>query len=167
MGKHQSAPEHSRTDWQTPDHVLNLVRKVGRIMLDPCTTYENPTAAQAFLTAEVDGLSRPWHCADGEPIGLIYCNPPYGRAIGKWVNKCGDESLLHKGTVIALVPANTDTAWYDDAIESADAVCEVRGRLRFKGAPGPAMFGSAVFYYGREPHLFCHVFAELGRTRLL
>jgi len=41
----------------------------------------------------------------------VFCNPPYGKAIGKWVEKCYKENL--KGVaVVMLIPARTDTSWF-------------------------------------------------------
>lgn len=168
MSLHQTAPEHSRTDWQTPDRVLELVRQMGPIGLDPCTSEDNPTAAENYFTEFHDGLGECWR-----GFGLIYENQPYGRTIGRWVDKAiaemdnAPEGVdCSRDELIMLVPANTDTVWYDRAATSADARCEVRGRLTFKSAKGPAMFGSALFYWGPRAHLFCHIFSTLGRCYL-
>lgn len=44
-----------------------------------CATDEN-TKCSTYYTKEQDGLSMPW-------FGTCWCNPPYGREIGKWVAK--------------------------------------------------------------------------------
>ena len=62
----------------------------------------------------------------------VFCNPPYGKAIGKWVEKCYKENL--KGvTVVMLIPARTDTSWFHKYIYNNPNV-EIRflkGRLKF------------------------------------
>jgi hypothetical protein len=136
---------------------------MGPIMLDPCTTSDNPCFAQRWLS--VDGLVQSWKAIAG--LGLIYVNPPYGRELPPWVAKCCVEGRSFDCEIILLVPARTDTAWYDNANDSADVLCEWRGRLTFKGAPSPAPFPSAVFYWGPRPYLFCHVFQSHGRMRIL
>ena len=163
MSLHQSRTASSSDEWQTPERVLELVRTVNRIALDPCTTKSNPVGAdECYYLPKHDGLLLRWSVG----AGLNYVNPPYGRAIAGWVECCVENSLWDC-EIIALVPANTDTRWYDRANTTANARCEVRGRLTFKGAPAPAKFGSAVFYWGAQPYLFCHVFAALGRVAFL
>ena len=46
----------SRSDWQTPDSILLLVRAVigGPIGLDPATSPDNPTRALEFYTAALE-----------------------------------------------------------------------------------------------------------------
>lgn len=152
-----------RMDWQTPDVVLDLVREVGVIRLDPCTEVANPTGAQEWISPPGDGLSYDWQPARS---GVVYVNPPYGRSLQTWIAKCCTEGTAGS-EIVLLVPARPDTAWYDAAHDSANAKCEWRGRLRFKGAPHCAPFPSALFYWGPQPWLFCHVFAPHGRVEVM
>lgn len=70
-------------------------------------------------------------------------NPPYGRGItGRWMAKVAAEVALG-ATVVALVPARTDTAWFHEhAI--AHETRFVKGRLRFGSGTNSALFPSAV-----------------------
>lgn len=71
--------------------------------------------------------------------GAVFCNPPYGREIGKWVAKAAREA--EKGaTVVLLLPARTDTAWFHDFLYGRAEIRFLRGRLRFciDGIPGDA-----------------------------
>lgn len=150
----------ARGDWQTPDCVLERVRKVAPIGLDPCTSPENPCGADYCSTPLLggDGLLADW-TAFHAPGRLVYCNPPYGRGIGAWVEKCHDE-YMRGGEVIALLPARTDTRWFPwDAV----AICFWRGRLTFKGAPAPAPFPSAVVYWGQRYWAFNDAFCDVGK----
>lgn len=158
---HAALNSSERMDWQTPDSVLELVRKVGVIALDPCTVPSNPTGALEIICER--GLESVWF-TDGD--GLVYVNPPYGRELPRWVDKT-IASSADGCACILLVPARTDTRWYDAAKSAASALCEVRGRLVFRGAPASAPFPSAVFYFGPQPFLFCHVFQSLGRVQVL
>ena len=165
--------------WQTPPEFLELVRKVGHIRLDPCTTDTNPVGADVFYTPADDGLSKPW---GADESGVVFVNPPYGRGIGEWVKRCaqaGGECL----SVVALVPARTDTSWWHNYAISADLVCLWRGRLTFwepnpdTGVAGPATrhnkrtgvpekcaapFPSAVLFWGLNTHLFADAFRDYG-----
>lgn len=73
----------------------------------------------------------------------MFCNPPYGREIGKWVRKCYEESQKPGTLVVMLIPARTDTSYFHDYIWGKAEVRFVRGRLHFndsaQGAPFPSM----------------------------
>ena len=147
-----------KMDWQTPDNVLDLVRQVGPIALDPCTTDDNPTKALAYYTPATDGLSQSWTDSNG----IVYVNPPYGRALPLWLDKCWHEADAG-AEVLALVPARTDTTWWQSNVLGA-SICFWRGRLRFKGAPHPAPFPSALLYWGYRDSQFRKVFEGFGWT---
>ena len=74
----------------------------------------------------------------------MFCNPPYGRKVGKWVQKCFQE--VYAGNckcVVLLVFANTDTKWFHDWIYHKAEVRFIKGRLKFGGgrvnSPKPSM----------------------------
>jgi len=148
-----------RMDWQTPENVLALVREFagGQIALDPCTTVDNPTGALRWLTPVEDGLSALWH---GQ--GLAFVNPPYGRELRSWARKMQGEGRFSSRAIIGLVPARTDTVWWQAHITSASAICFWRGRIRFRGAPASAPFPSALPYWGPNVRRFREVFGPYG-----
>ena len=126
-----------RDDWETPQALFEELDARWRFTLDPCSTHENAKCARHF-TAEEDGLAQSW---EGE---TVFCNPPYGREIGKWVRKCAEESRHAK--VVMLIPARTDTAYFHDYIYGKARVTFLRGRLKFERggvamqcAPFPSM----------------------------
>ncbi len=151
-------------NWQTPPEFLDVVRKMGPIGLDPCTTMDNPVGADIFMfpppggmTAGIDGLAAGW---GGGKFGVVFCNPPYGRGLGAWSAKMKDEAK-RGAEIIGLLPARTDTKWWQD-VTSADAVCFWRGRLKFVGAPHAAPFPSAVPYWGPRAVEFRRIFSQYG-----
>ena len=75
-------------------------------------------------------------------------NPPYGREIGKWMKKAY-ESSLHGATVVCLVPARTDTAWWHDYAMKGN-IEFIRGRLKFGSSKNSAPFPSAVVVFQRS-----------------
>lgn len=80
---------------------------------------------------------------------IVFCNPPYGRELPKWVKKCYEESL--KGTlVVMLIPARTDTRWFHDYIYGKAEIRFIKGRLRFGNAKQSAPFPSMVVIYGNQ-----------------
>ena len=152
----------AKDTWQTPECVLERVRRVAPIGLDPCTVPENPTDALFIYTPDDNGLTQPWYTY-GDEHALIYVNPPYGRGIGAWVSKCCEASEWGE-TVIALLPARTDTLWFP---WGADAICFWHGRLTFKGAPAPAPFPSAVVFWGSNVGAFREAFKGAGKVVML
>jgi hypothetical protein len=72
-------------------------------------------------------------------------NPPYGRTIARWMAKAV-ESAAAGATVVCLVPARTDTAWWHDYAVKGE-IRFLRGRLKFGGAQHSAPFPSAVVIF--------------------
>jgi phage N-6-adenine-methyltransferase len=145
--------------WCTPPEVLELVRRLGPIGLDPCSNGRSVVRAPVEWRGKpgVDGLAQSW-----VGHGLVYCNPPYGRAIKVWMQKCATEGALG-AEIIALIPARTDTKWWHESVvEGADSVCFWRGRIAFLGATQGAPFPSALIYYGPRPADFGAIFASVG-----
>lgn len=159
----------TKHDWMTPSVVLERVRMVAPIALDPCTTEDNPTGAKlAFYPPTYDGLSVGWAGPAIAVAGLTYVNPPYGREIGAWVDGCVEAAAPYDLSghefhpeIIALVPARVDTAWYRRCVETAQAIRFWNGRLTFKGAPHPAPFPSALIYWGDRARRFHRAFADV------
>lgn len=73
-------------EWATPQAFFDELNKEFNFTLDPCATPQNAKCAR-FFTKEIDGLAQSWR---GE---VVYCNPPYGRDIGKWVAKAHAETI--------------------------------------------------------------------------
>lgn len=127
-------------EWYTPFGVFESLNLEFRFTLDPCATKENAKCS-IFYTIEDDGLTMDW----GENI--FFCNPPYGRNISKWVEKCLYSSK--KGTVVVmLIPARTDTKyWHDFIFGKAKEIRFIKGRLKFGGSDTNAPFPSAVVVF--------------------
>ena len=131
----------SATDlWATPQAFFDKLNAVHGFTLDACATHEN-AKCQFYFTKEVDGLSKKWN-------GTVWMNPPYGREIGDWMRKAY-ESSLGGATVVCLVPARTDTAWWHDYAMKGE-IDFIRGRLKFGDAKNSAPFPSAVVVFKPE-----------------
>lgn len=109
-------------DWPTPADLFDALDREFRFTLDPCASAANAKCAN-FFTKEDDGLSQEW-------AGSVFMNPPYGREIGKWVAKAY-ESAEAGATVVCLIPARTDTAYWHDYVMRATEVRFIRSRLHF------------------------------------
>ena len=77
---------------------------------------------------------------------MCWMNPPYGKEIGKWMEKAYEESRKNGTTVVCLVPARTDTAWWHD-FAMRGSICFLRGRLKFGGSKNAAPFPSAIIVF--------------------
>lgn len=131
----------SATDlWATPQWLFDDFNAEFGFTLDACALPSNAKCAKYF-TPEVDGLAQDW---GGE---VVWCNPPYGREIGKWVKKCAEESKKNNTTVVALLPARTDTRWFHEYIYHKAEVVFLRGRLKFGDAKNSAPFPSMIVIF--------------------
>ena len=128
-----------KTDlWETPQEFFNTMDKEFHFNLDVCALPENAKCA-AYYTPEMDGLAQPWY-------GRCWCNPPYGREIGRWVEKAS-ESATYGALVAMLLPARTDTRWFHDYILGKAEVRFLRGRLKFGNSKNNAPFPSMVVVF--------------------
>ena len=132
----------SKSDlWETPQDLFDKLDAEFHFNLDVCALPENAKCA-AYYTPEMDGLSQPWY-------GRCWCNPPYGRQVCRWVEKA-IRSALEGATVVMLLPARTDTAWYQDYIDPFVRPRFIRGRLKFGGAKNSAPFPSMLVAFGKD-----------------
>ena len=130
----------SKTDlWSTPQATFDELDSEFHFTLDPCSTHENAKCEKHY-TKEDDGLSKDW---SGE---RVFCNPPYGREIGKWVKKCAESKSL----VVALLPARTDTKWFHEYIYGKAEIRFIKGRLKFGDSKNSAPFPSMVVIWRNE-----------------
>lgn len=131
-------------EWATPRSLFDALNAEFHFTLDVCATPEN-AKLPLFFTREMDGLAQDWR---GH---VCWMNPPYGRAIGAWVEKaatCGARA-------VALLPARTDTRWWHEHIWDEEhhrprpgvQVRLLRGRLKLGGATTGAPFPSAVVVF--------------------
>lgn len=130
----------SKTDlWETPQEFFDELDREFHFDLDVCALPENAKCAR-YYTPEQDGLSRPWD-------GVCWCNPPYGRDIGKWVQKAYEENKKENNFIVMLLPARTDTKWFHDYIYGKAEIRFVKGRLKFGESKNSAPFPSMVVVF--------------------
>lgn len=110
-----------KMDYCTPQDFFDSLNTEFHFALDAAATKEN-AKCRMFYTPENDGLKNPWNVGGG----AVFCNPPYGREIGKWVRKAYEEAQNGQ-TVVLLIPARTDTAYFHDYIYGKSEIRFVRG----------------------------------------
>src|SRR5947209_3522607 len=124
-------------EWETPQSFFDDLNSEFGFTVDVCATPDKAKVAK-FFDPQADGLSKKWD-------GVCWMNPPYGRGIGRWTAKA-KESAEAGATVVCLLPARTDTAWWHDHCIMQE-VRFVRGRLKFSGCKNSAPFPSAVVIF--------------------
>ena len=131
----------SKTDqWETPQEFFDELNKEFYFTLDPCADDFNHKCKKYF-TKEDDGLIQDW---TGE---RVFCNPPYGREIGKWVEKCSKENCE---VAVMLIPARTDTKWFHDYIYNKAEIRFIKGRLKFGQSRNAAPFPSMIVIFRKS-----------------
>lgn len=131
-------------DWATPQALFDeWDAKCGPLEIDVCASEQN-AKCRRFFTKEQNGLAQSW------APHRCWMNPPYGRTIGFWMRKAYEEARLG-ATVVCLVPARTDTAWWHEYAKHGD-IHFIRGRVKFGSAKHSAPFPSAVVVF--KPFLY-------------
>ena len=84
--------------------------------------------------------------------GTVFCNPPYGEARDRWVDRCIAEGNARQ--VVLLVPSHTETRTFQRALKACTSVLFIKARLRFgvlrenrrqeAASHGSALFGFSV-----------------------
>ena len=145
-----------RHDWRTPPELFEAIETqvlttLGQrrdcswnFTLDAAASDDNHLCIDYF-TEKDDALSQDWYTS-----GWVWVNSPYGRDIGKWVDKAIEEHK--KGAKIVLLAfASTDTQWFAKAWEAASATIFLTGRVNFLDHAGnkraPAPKGSVLFVF--------------------
>ena len=127
-----------KMDYCTPQSFFNELNDEFHFVLDAAAT-ERTAKCDRYFTPKTDGLSQNWNVE-----GAVFCNPPYGRSIGKWVEKAYKEALKIPYPIVMLIPSRTDTKWFHEYIYKKAEIRFLKGRLKFEDDGGVA-FDAAPF----------------------
>jgi len=156
-------------NWNTPKWILDLVRKLGPIDLDPCSNPMSIVGARHEYgnCPEIpgNGLWVKW-----EKHRLIYVNMPFD-TIYPWTRKAKRTRALIRNNpecqICMTVPADrTETKAWDPIWESADVIALTKSRVNWlsKGRESNTTRGStAIVYWGLYEQLFTRIFASKCR----
>ena len=136
-------------DWATPQALFTRVDFEFGFVLDAAASPHN-TKCRDHLSVKDDALSCDWTAIAGDisDTGAVWLNPPYGRDIGKWIQKAYEESC--KGLVVVVLTfCRSDTKWWMKASE----VRLIKGRVRFEGAPSSAPAPSCLLIFDESKRL--------------
>lgn len=135
-----------KDDWETPAWLFEKLNAEFHFTLDPCCTHETAKCRKHY-TPEENGLLQDWQ---GE---TVFCNPPYSRKTRKnpgqiaWVKKCMEEGRKPGTTVVALLPARTDTELFHRYIYGKAEIRFLKGRVNFIDhgrEAGRPLFGTMI-----------------------
>jgi site-specific DNA-methyltransferase (adenine-specific) len=136
-----------RQDWETPQDLFDRLNEKYQFTLDLAASKDN-TKCESYFTEETNSLDKHWFLLKG----WLWLNPPYGREVKDWVNKCNLEAELG-AKIIALLPARVDTLWYHNYIYRKYYHTFLKGRLKFEingEKTDPAPFPSMIVKFERN-----------------
>ena len=158
------AQNSGNNEWYTPPEYIEAARVVlGGIDLDPASS---PIAneiikADKFYSSDDNGLEREW-------AGRIWMNPPYSQPEIEQFSKKLTASIESGNVTEAIVLVNnaTETYWFQNMLAYCEAVCLIRGRVRFidpQGNPsGAPLQGQALLYFGANREKFVEAYSKTG-----
>lgn len=131
----------SKTDeWSTPQDLFDKLNEEFNFDLDVCANESNHKCS-LYYDRKQDGLKMPWN---GH---IVWCNPPYGKEIAKWVERAYIEHKTHGTTIVMLLPARTDTIWFHTYVLGWADIRFLKGRLKFGDSKNSAPFPSMLAIY--------------------
>jgi len=125
MGKFDGKFESGSQEWETPQWLFDVLNIGFNFSCDVAADEDN-TKCVKFMDENLDALTQNWE-------GVCWMNPPYGQ-VGKWVKKAFNEFQKGGTTIVALIPARTNTIWWHDYCMGASAIHFIKGRVKFSDA---------------------------------
>lgn len=130
-------PKSAGTVVETPPEIFDPLNAEFGFQRDVCALPHN-AKCPVYWTPTEDGLQQEWS-------GILWMNPPYGRDIGKWVQKAWLAACEGAATVVCLLPVRSDNEWWKYVIQGE--VRFIRGRIKFVGMPSGCMFPVCVVVF--------------------
>jgi len=144
---HYSTNTETAVTWATPRSLYLALDAEFRFDVDVAA---DPSTAQhvRYFTKDTDALAQPWR-------GLsVFCNPPYGRQLDRWVRKAALETReLGCPLAVLVLPARTGNKWFHRYVKREAEIRFIEGRLGFvlpggvQGRKNSAKFDSMVCVY--------------------
>lgn len=150
-------------EWATPPEILDRIRKVAQIGLDPFgkeMSLVGATVTNIYNgTPETDGFLMPWHEGSND---VAFMNPPFSRKSDfakVWKTEC--ELLSSSGstrTLFCVLPANTEQRFFHTMMSVPGSIMILyKSRISYYKDDGDtlvrkngASFASVSFVYGPQ-----------------
>lgn len=119
---------NNSNEWCTPRQLYDELNKQYHFDIDLASSDENHLCDHYF-TKKNDALANEWggHVA--------FCNPPYGKEIGKFVEKAYKTVMdnRYKTIIVMLIPSRTDTKYWHNYIFNCPyaSIKFLKGRIKF------------------------------------
>lgn len=150
---------------------MTVLHKEFNFTLEVCASATNraiPSVPYMGLDNNRDAINYDWTpCKSGQKAKDVvsYCNPPYSK-LPQFAEAATRNFVYgYVKTSVLLVPAYTDTKWFDNLSGYAAEVRFLKGRLRFweDGKPGKygARFPSAVIVLNNSSRPDWYEFTEV------
>jgi ParB family chromosome partitioning protein len=153
-------------EWYTPKKFIDAAKEVmGSIDLDPASSEIANKIIQAtkIYTEQDNGLIHSWN-------GNIWMNPPYNNSlVNDFTKKLVDE-LPNIDQACILVNNATETKWFQYIFNTCNAICFVKGRIKFLDingeTTGSSLQGQVIMYFGKNTQKFINNFSPFGKICL-
>ena len=109
-------------EYSTPLAIVNPLIKEFDLVKDVCASNDNYKLPD-YWTKEDDALIKDWY-------GNCWMNPPFDRNLNKWVRKAHNESFLHGGTKVCLIPVRSNTKWWMEVAPDSE-IRFINGEVNF------------------------------------
>lgn len=142
MAVNKAMMSSEKENWQTPNEVFWPLDEVFHFDLDAAASL-GESRCPIWIDKDDDCNVVEWGAYG--PASAIWCNPPYGKFLSRtrFMAKVCEEAQTLGLPILCLLPARTDTKWFQHAWR-ADAICFMRGRIKFVGAKNGATFPSVL-----------------------
>jgi phage N-6-adenine-methyltransferase len=161
-GKPHVSNNSGENEWYTPLKFIKSARLVmGSIDLDPASSDEanEIVKAENYYTVETNGLEQEW-------FGNVWLNPPYAQPLISHFSGKSIEQLPNINQACVLTNNATETKWYQRILERCNAVCFIKGRVKFLDLDGDAtgapLQGQSIMYFGENINEFDAEFSKYG-----
>ncbi len=133
-----NTPQSEKDLWQTPANLFRALDKEFNFDTDICASDKN-ALCKTFFTEERSALDVRWDFFYRHANCFI--NPPYSET-AKFLDMASKQAKRFNLTVVALVNANTDTAWFAEVAKTASEIRLISGRVSFVKPDGKKASGN-------------------------
>lgn len=125
--------------YSTPMSLFQPLKEEFDLQIDVCANEDN-YKCNTYFTEEQDGLKQDW-------IGNCWMNPPFSRALNKWVKKAHQDAKKFSGTKVCLVPVRSNTKWWEEVVQDAE-VRFIIGEVNFNDEPRGLWLPMCILIFG-------------------
>ena len=123
--------EPTHLEWQTPVRLYDFLNNIYHFQVDAAANADN-RLCQVWYGPESPAINGEDALSVPTWLSPAWCNPPYGKGIERWLEKFIQQRALGN-TVVALLPARTETQWWAKGIVPYADIIFLTGRVPFVG----------------------------------